>query len=47
MYAETVGELNDMLDHRLTPNQTRDVILFPLQAELKRAFATEIFGGMP
>jgi len=47
MYAETVRELNDMLDHRLTLSQSRDVILFPLQAELKRAFARDIFGGTP
>ncbi len=44
MYAETVQDLNDMLDHRLTPHQTRDVVLFPLQAELKKAFSKEIFG---
>ena len=43
MYADTVQELNEMLDHRLTPHQTHDVILFPLQAELKRAFQNEIF----
>jgi hypothetical protein len=43
MYAHTVQDLNDMLDHRLTPHQMRDVILFPLQAELKKAFYKEIF----
>lgn len=43
MYAETVSDLSEMLDHRLTLNQSRDVLLFPLQAELKRAFARDIF----
>ncbi len=45
IYAHTVKEINEMLDHRLTPNQTHDVILFPLQAELKNAFDEEIFSA--
>ena len=43
IYAHTVQEINEMLDHRLTPHQNQDVILFPLQAELKNAFREEIF----
>ncbi len=42
MYAKTVKDLSDMLDHRLTPRQSKDVLLFPLEAELKAAFFEEI-----
>jgi hypothetical protein len=48
MYGDMVQDLNEMLDHRITPSQTRDIILFPLQAELKKAFLKELFAdGRP
>lgn len=43
VFREATEELQEMLENRLTPGQEKDIILFPMQKELKAAFGKEIF----
>lgn len=43
MYSHTATEINEILERRITRGQSRDIILFPLQDELKEAFRRELF----
>jgi hypothetical protein len=43
MYTHTAKEINEILERRLTQAQAKDIILFPLQEELKAAFRCELF----
>jgi len=43
MYSHTAGEINEILERRITKSQSRDIVLFPLQEELKEAFRRELF----
>jgi len=43
MYSHTAKEINEILERRITKSQARDIILFPLQEELKEAFRRELF----
>jgi len=43
MYSQTSAEINEILERRITKSQSRDIILFPLQNELKEAFRRELF----
>ncbi|MBD3290964.1 hypothetical protein GF337_19310 [candidate division KSB1 bacterium] len=43
MYRHTAREINDILEKRITKNQTRDILLFPMQEELKESFRQELF----
>jgi voltage-gated potassium channel Kch len=43
MYSHTAAEINEILERRITRGQSRDIILFPLQDELKEAFRRELF----
>jgi voltage-gated potassium channel Kch len=43
MYSHTAEEINEILERRITKSQARDIILFPLQEELKEAFRRELF----
>jgi len=43
MYHHTAKEINEILERRITRSQKRDIILFPLQEELKQAFQRELF----
>lgn len=43
MYSHTAAEINEILERRITRSQSRDIILFPLQDELKEAFRRELF----
>lgn len=45
MFMETTQELQEMLENRLTLGQAKDVILFPMQRELKAAFRKELFNA--
>lgn len=45
MYSHTAKEINEILERRITKSQARDIILFPLQEELKEAFRRELFEG--
>ncbi len=45
MYTPTAVEINDILEKSITPHQSRDIILFPMQHELKEAFHDELFDG--
>ncbi|MBN1464140.1 NAD-binding protein [candidate division KSB1 bacterium] len=45
MYSEMAHELDDILERRITETQAADIILFPLQRELKEAFRAELFPG--
>ncbi len=44
MYSQTADEINEILERRITKGQARDIILFPVQDELKEAFRRELFG---
>ncbi len=44
MYTHTAKEINEILERRVTESQAMDIILFPLQEELKEAFRRELFG---
>ncbi len=43
MYRHTAKEINTILEKRITQNQARDILLFPMQEELKEAFRQELF----
>jgi len=43
MYSHTAREINEILERRITKTQSKDIILFPLQEELKEAFRRELF----
>ena len=43
MFSETAQDLNEMLERRITESHSRDIVLFPLQKELKEAFREELF----
>jgi len=43
MYSHTAKEINDILERRITRSQAKDIILFPLQEELKEAFRRVLF----
>jgi len=43
LYALTATEINDILEKSITPEQPRDIVIFPMQAELKEAFHEELF----
>lgn len=43
MYMHTAQEINEILERRITKSQAKDIILFPLQDELKEAFRRELF----
>jgi len=43
MYSHTAREINQILEKRITKSQAKDIILFPLQEELKEAFRRELF----
>ena len=43
MYHHTAKEINEILERRITKSQKRDIVLFPLQEELKQAFRGELF----
>lgn len=43
MYSRTATEINIILEQRITRSQPMDVILFPLQDELKEAFRRDLF----
>jgi len=43
MYSHTAKEINEILERRITKSQARDIVLFPLQDELKLAFRRELF----
>ena len=43
MYSHTAEEINEILERRITKTRARDIILFPVQQELKEAFRRELF----
>jgi hypothetical protein len=43
MYRHTAEEINTILEKRITQNQARDILLFPMQEELKESFRQELF----
>lgn len=43
LYSNTASEINDILEKSITPDQSRDIVIFPMQAELKEAFHEELF----
>lgn len=43
IYSETVKEMNEALEKRVTAGQSRDIVLFPLHQELKKALQEKIF----
>ena len=43
MYSHTAKEINEILERRITKSQAKDIVLFPLQDELKQAFRRELF----
>jgi len=43
LYSNTANEINDILEKSITPDQSRDIVVFPMQAELKEAFREELF----
>ena len=43
LYSHTANEINDILEKSITPDQSRDIVVFPMQAELKEAFQEELF----
>jgi len=43
LYSHTANEINDILEKSITPDQSRDIVVFPMQAELKEAFHEELF----
>jgi len=43
VFTHTAKEINDILERRITENQSRDIVLFPMQQELKKAFKQELF----
>ncbi|MCU0643438.1 MAG: NAD-binding protein [bacterium] len=43
MYSHTAADINEILERRITKSQSRDIVLFPLQEELKEAFRRELF----
>jgi hypothetical protein len=43
MYSHTAKEINEILERRITKSQAKDVILFPLQDELIKAFRRDLF----
>jgi len=43
IYSNTAGEINEILEKSITPFQSKDIILFPMQHELKEAFREELF----
>jgi hypothetical protein len=45
LYSNTANEINDILEKSITPDQSRDIVIFPMQAELKEAFHEELFHG--
>lgn len=44
MYSQTAEEINEILERRITKSQSRDIVLFPMQEELKEAFRRDLFG---
>jgi len=43
LYSHTAREINDILEKSITPDQSRDIVIFPMQEELKEAFQEELF----
>ena len=43
LYSHTANEINDILEKSITPDQSRDIVVFPMQEELKEAFHEELF----
>jgi len=43
LYSHTAREINDILEKSITPDQSRDIVIFPMQEELKEAFREELF----
>ncbi|RKY56007.1 MAG: hypothetical protein DRP96_11750 [Candidatus Neomarinimicrobiota bacterium] len=43
VYSRTANEINDIFEKSITPDQSRDIVVFPMQAELKEAFREELF----
>jgi voltage-gated potassium channel Kch len=43
MYSHTAKEINEILERRITKSQAKDIVLFPLQDELIKAFRRELF----
>lgn len=44
MYSRTATDINEILERRITKTKSRDIILFPMEEELKEAFRGELFG---
>jgi hypothetical protein len=44
MYSQTAKEINEILERRITKSQASDILIFPIQEELKEAFRRELFG---
>ena len=43
IFSQTAREINEILERRITETQSKDIVLFPLQKELKEAFREELF----
>jgi len=43
IFSKTVKAMSDVLEHKITRHEQRDLLLFPFQDELKEAFREEIF----
>ncbi len=43
LYSHTAREINNILEKSITPEQSRDIVIFPMQEELKEAFHEELF----